>query len=239
MSVSEQYRNIVWLFIMVACPAFACPADDAKINIFVTTTSQDSPLQVVGFRLPDKVGSAPMLVVLNISDKEVREFGVEAAVGDPEESARVETGEMVAIGTKNGSGRIGWPQERMVPPNNRREAHETIFEPHHLAAWGQRLHSNCLHVAAIVTRVKFADGTSWELENFKDQTIWRSSLKTDSAKSCGHSPEIENALKQWSGAAGNASTGSLSHVDPGIVKSYSITCPLRMTGSELAAICPW
>jgi hypothetical protein len=238
MSILGQYRYAVVVMILVSCP-FAPAADNAKINIFVTTTSQDSPLQVVGFKLPDKVGSAPMVVVLNVSDKPIRQFYVHAAVGNPEESARIEAGEAVAISLSGGSDHIYWPGERAVPPNSQREAQAGTFKSHNLALWGQRLHSNCLHVAAIVTRVKFADGTSWELENFKDQIIWRSSLKTDSAKSCEHSPEIENALKRWSGAAGNASTGSLSHVDPGIVKSYSITCPLRITGSELAAICPW
>jgi hypothetical protein len=239
MTVLRKCRYLVTLFILASCPTIGSPADDAKINIFVTTTSQDSPLQVIGFKLPDKVGSTPVLLVFNASDKEVREFSIEAAVGNPAESARLETGEEVAVGIGNSSLHSGWPAEGSIPPNGHKEAHREIFRSHNLALWGQRLHSNCLHVAAIVTKVKFADGTTWELESPKAQTTWKSSLDADSTKSCKHSPEVENALKQWSGASGYVSTGSPSHADTGIVKSYSITCPLQMVGGTLTAVCPW
>lgn len=195
MAVLRKCRYLVTLFILASCPTIASPADDAEINIFVTTTSQDSPLQVVGFKPPDKVGSAPVLVVSNVSDKQIREFHVHATVGNPEESTRIEAGKEVALSLSDGSEHIYWPDERAVPPNSQREAHEGVFKSHLLAAWGQRLHSNCLHVAAIVTSVEFADGTTWELESPKAQTTWKSSLDPDRTKSCKHSPEVENAPK--------------------------------------------
>jgi len=225
------------LFVLLPSLAGGSPPDDAKIVVFVTTVKQESPLQITGFRLPDKVGGAPVLVLRNVSGKQILDFHVAAVVGNPEADARRDAERPIATNTN--SSNLDWPQERAIPPNNEREAHENILRSHTLASWGGRLHSSCLHVAAIVLSVEFDDGTRWQLENIQDQQIWKSSLRSDSTKSCDRSPAMESALKEWDGPAGNAETGSPSHLDTRTVQSYSVTCPLRNLEGKLVAICPW
>ena len=212
--------------------------DEEKIVVFVTTVKQESPLRITGFKLPDKVGGAPVLVLRNVSNKQIHDFDVAADVGNPEAGADGEIGPAFATGTN--STRLDWPQERAIPPNSEQEAHENTLRSHTLASWGGLLHSGCLHVAAIVFSVEFADGTTWRLENQKDQKIWRSSVRTDDTKSCDHSPAMQSALKEWDdGSAGNEETGSPTHLDTGTVQSYSVTCPLRRIAGGLVAVCPW
>ena len=234
------------LLLLLPCFAWGWPTDGEKIVVFVTTVKREGPLQITGYKLPDKVGGAPVLVLRNESDKEIRDFYVVAEIGNPETDSHGEIGP--AWSTSTNSTRLDWPQERAIPANSEGEAHENIFRSHLLAGWGVRLHSSCLHVAAIVLSVEFADGTAWQLENHADQEIWKHSLGSDSAKSCDHSPAMENALKEWGngsagneevGSSGNAGTGSPTHLDTGAVQSYSVTCPLRNLSGKLVAICPW
>ena len=225
------------LLALVLCLTAKPSADEVSVTIVVTTAPQNGPLQITGFKLPDKVGGEPILVLHNVSHKEIRSFGAEAAVGNPDESGRAEVGGMVAVG--NGSEHIYWPHEQIVSPNGYREAHENVLRSHNLAEWGQRLHSSCLHVAPIVTYVEFTDGSRWELKTPQDEAIWKASLRDDSTKSCGHSSTVEYALRQWEGAAGYVGTGTPSHQSADAVRSYSIVCPLRMVGTRLTALCPW
>jgi len=224
------------LILLLPSLAGGGPPSDVKIAVFVTTVKQESPLQILGFKPPDKVGGAPILVVKNVSDKPVSDFYVSAAIGNPEGDSRGEVGPAYATGSGM---RSVLPEERPIPPNSEREAHETAFRSHYLAHWGAELHSTCLHVAAIVLSVKFADGTAWRLEGQQDQEIWKSSLPSDSTKGCDHSPAAEAALKDWDGPSGNAETGSPSHLPAGTVQSYSFACPLRNLDGKLVAVCPW
>jgi hypothetical protein len=229
-------KLVIVLFVLLPSLAGGWPTDDAKVVVFVTTVRQESPLQITGFKLPDKVGGAPVLVLRNESNKPIRDFHVAADIGNAEANSRGEIGPAFATNTSN---IVFWPRERTIPPNSEREAHEGSLRSHTLAGWGGRLHSNCLHVAAIVLSLEFEDGTSWQLENMQDQQVWKSSLHSDSTKSCDHSPVMESALKEWDGPAGNEETGSPSHLDTRTVQSYSVTCPLRNLEGKLVAICPW
>lgn len=240
MGTSQTKRCAVRLAIaiLILLPSLAggSPPDDSRIVVFVTTAKQESPLQITGFKLPNKVGDAPVVVLRNMSAKAISDFYVAADVGNPEPDSR---GEIAPAITTGSSMRVYWPQERAIPPNSQWEAHENILRSHTLAAWGGRLHSGCLHVAAIVTTVEFADGSRWDLGNLQSQEIWKSSLRSDSTKSCDHSPAMESALKEWDGPTGNAETGSSSHLDSRTVQSYSVACPLRNLGGKLVAVCPW
>ena len=218
------------LFVLLPSLAGGSPTGDVNIVVFVTTVKQESPLQIVGLKLPDKVGGAPVVVLRNASSKQIVGFHVAAAIGNPEADNAEQP---IAISTNS-----DWP-EGPIPANSEREAHRMILRSHWLAAWGGRLYSSCLHVAAIIRSVEFADGTTWQLENLEDRQIWKSSLGSDSTKTCDHSSAVESALKEWDGASGYVQTGSPIHLDASTVQSYSVTCPLRSLEGKLVAICPW
>src|ERR1700722_1513046 len=234
------------LLVLLPGLAWGWPTGGEKIVVFVTTVKQEGPLQITGFKLPDKVGAAPVLVLRNLSNKQVHKFYVIADIGNLEADSHGEIGP--AWSTSTNSTSLDWPQERAIAANSEGEAHENIFRSHLLAGWGVRLHSSCLLIAAIVHSVEFADGTAWHLENHEDQEIWKSSLGSDSTRSCDHSPAMESALKEWGngspgneelGSSGNEGTGTPTHLDTGTVQSYSVTCPLKDVGGRLAAICAW
>ncbi len=239
MSISKRFAMA--LLLLAPCLAAGSPGDEVKLTIFVATAVQDAPIQVVGTRLPDKTGGAPIVKFHNLSDKQVQQFSVYAMVGNPEKADRVAdsvAGEEVVIGTSTNE-RIFWPDEQMIPPRGYREAHVEILRSHVLLGHGETLHSNCMHAVLVVTEVNFSDGTSWTLKNLREyQAIWKRSLQPDSTKSCEHSPAVEEALTQWEGAAGYGAdlpTGA----DPDFVSSYSLVCRLRPVGGKLAAVCPW
>lgn len=227
------------LLVLAPCLTARPSADQVNVTIVVTAAVQDGPLQILGFKLPQKVGDAPRLVLHNVSEKQIRGFSTQGAVGNPEESTRVNAGEVVAIAQSNGSRRIHFPGEETVPPNGYRDAHDLGLRSHNLALWGQRLQSNCLHVTAIVFKVEFADGTRWELTTPREQAMWKASLRDDSTKSCSHSSTVQYALKQWEGDAGYVGMGEPSHQSTDMVQSYTVVCPLRMLGGGLKALCPW
>jgi len=229
------------LFVLAPSLAGGSPTGDVNIVVVVTTVKQESPLQIVGLKLPDKVGGAPVVVLRNASNKQILGFHAAAVIGNPEADARHDTEQPLAIPTSSSSSNLDWPEGPMppIPANSEREAHGKSLRSHLLAAWGGRLHSSCLHVAAIILRVEFADGTTWQLENLEDRQIWKSSLGSDSTKTCDHSSAVESALKEWDGASGYVQTGSPIHLDASTVQSYSVTCQLRSLEGKLVAICPW
>ncbi len=228
-------RLAIAVFVLLPTLAGGGAPDAVKIVVFVTTAKQEGPLQITGFILPDKVGAGPTLVVRNTADKPVSDFSLAVALGNPAPDSRGEMGPAYYTG---GPTRDFRPSERQIPPNSERQVHQNGLHTHYLAHWGGELHSTCLHVAAIVSRVTFADGTNWELEQNAQQT-WKDSLQSDSTKGCDHSPAAEIALRDWDGASGNAETGSSSHLDSRTVQSYSVACPLRNLSGKLVAICPW
>ena len=226
------------LFVLVPCLAGDSPTGDVNIVVVVTTVKQESPLQIVGLKLPDKVGGAPVVVLRNASNKQILGFHAAAAIGNPE----VDNAEQpIATPSTSSSSNLDWPEGPIppIPANSEREARGKILRSHLLAAWGGRLHSSCLHVAAFILSVEFADGTTWQLENLQDRQIWKSSLGSDSTKTCGHSFAVESALQEWDGASGYVQTGSPIHLDASTVQSYSVTCQLRSLEGKLVAICPW
>jgi len=225
------------LFVVLPSLAGGSPTGDVNIVVVVTTVRQESPLQIVGLKLPDKVGGAPVLVLRNASSKQILGFHAAAAIGNPKADARHDAEQPITPNTN--SSILDWP-EGPIPANSEREAPGKVLRSHLLAAWGGRLHSRCLHVAAIILSVEFTDGTTWRLENLQDRQIWKSSLDSDSTKTCGdHSSAVESALKEWDGASGYEETGSPIHLDASTVQSYSVTCQLRRLEGKLVAICPW
>jgi hypothetical protein len=229
------------MLVLLPCLAAGSPGDEVKVTILVVTATQDSPIQVVGIKLPDKAGDPPIVKFHNLSNKQIQQFSVMAMVGNPEKADRVEDsgpGHEVVTG-KSQNDRIYWPEEQMILPHGYREAHIGVLSSDGLLAWGQSLHSNCLHAALVVAEVDFSDGTSWTPKSMREyQAIWKRSVQPDSTKSCEHSPAVEEALTQWEGAVGyhaDLPTGA----GPDFVSSFSLVCHLRPVGGELTAACPW
>jgi hypothetical protein len=86
-----------------------------------------------------------------------------------------------------------------------------VLKPYDLGSWAHRLQSNCLHAAFFITRVDFADGSSWTWENPPGtpvQQLWEQSFRVESAKSCDNSAATHEALGRVTGTGWPAPGGS-------------------------------
>jgi hypothetical protein len=228
---------VVALFAVVGLVAATAvrPADEVAITEFITSGKQDSPLQIVGFKLPDKNSTGiPIVLLHNKTDKKVASLTLGALSGDPRVLG---THEKVIYYTNSSLGQD--LENSRIAPNGDIELLQDFLRPDDfsLLSISGNLQSNCLHVAVIVSYVFFSDGTVWKFDPRNDNSWWRDSLRQESKDSCHSSPEVENTLKQlktenWSGAPP-------SHPSSEVLQSYSVKCPVRTINGQLTAVCNW
>jgi hypothetical protein len=236
-------------------PSTAFPTENLVVKLFVTTVKQDSPVQVVGFKYPDKGpgytasdrdteascllgGYCPKVVLHNAVAKDVRFIAVEGLMGDP---ARDEDGEAeypyreVEVLSSN-----NWKSTspRLIAANGESEfGSATLWPVTTVGVALKTVESTCLLVAVIVTRVEFSDGTVWAHDPKQNATLWRDSVANETAGSCQKSSGATDTLKQlvtsWSGAPP-------PHSSTDTIESYSVACPVRKTkDGKLVAVCAW
>lgn len=205
----------------------------------VLANPHDTPLQIRGFKLPEKVHDPLRVVLQNVSPKQTTRFWIEVLIGDPAgKSGAVRAGAKELVGSNSNIPNLEWPEERVISPGSSGEVHETVFNPLHLAFQGSRVLSNCLHVAAVVSRVEFADGTVWEPDFFETRGLWKDSVPKG-ASSCVHRPQVEPLLRRLEGAGYASPIGTPTKIDTSQRESYSFSCAVRRRGGRLLVICPF
>jgi hypothetical protein len=211
----------------------ATPTDRVVVNSFVTAVKQDCPIQILGFRLPDRSGEPPKVLLHNTTASEVIFFYLYALIGDPRG--------VDGSGPKLASGlgqKSKWVHpEPKIPPHGDAEFEAKFLRPFLAAFQAKDVRSNCLHVAVIVTNVELADGTAWASNSKHDELLWRESIRLESSTSCDNSPAIGETLGQLKGS-GPASLAP-ARLNPETVQFYSVACPVRTTSGGLVAMCDW
>ena len=215
------------------------PTGNGTIAIFVTIPPAEGPLKIIGIRLPDKVGDPPRVVLQNTSDKTVQDFNITALIGSPRPT---QAGVDPIAGIESSSPhpiQLQWIGERLIPPGEMREVHESALRSHDLATMTAHLHLDCAHVAVFLNRVDFADGTVWtsDRSSVQEQKIWRDSFRPKSTSSCENPPMAEGAVGEVKGFGYTAGMGSTSHGDTEIVSHYAFSCPVHVVGGQLVALC--
>jgi hypothetical protein len=232
-------RMIAAAFLLFALTTTVCrPVGNGSIAVWVTIVPTEGVLHIVGFKQPEKAGEAPKVVLQNDSQKAIADFEVLVLMGNPR--ATSDGGEKQYGLSTSSDGRIPplWPDERAIPPNASQEAHESSLEGHNLAHSAVMLHSDCLHAAVLINKVKFADGTTWfpDITSEQRQKLWRESIRPESASSCGSLSQSRDSLDTIKGFG--FAQGMPTHADTKIVTYYSFSCPIRTLGGTTAAICP-
>ncbi len=240
-------RNLLLpaIFVMLPIAAVGWPADEVRMTGLLTSAKQDGPLQIVGFKLPEKIGQPAMVVVRNVSSKDILEFTVQVVAGNPEEHSTAGNASLPISRSAPGLTRSSfiflsrWRKEGSIPPGGEDETREHGLRSVDFVTAARLLLSNCVHLLAIVDRVEFADGTDWKhsLSDEQLRQIWKESILPESRKSCANSPEVTQLLEQLSGESFNLGR-SPTHADTAIVQHYSISCPLRARQGKLSAVCP-
>jgi hypothetical protein len=236
---------IAGTLVMLPIATWGQAPDEVKVTGFVTTAKQDGPLQIIGFRLPEKIGHSPKVVVRNISSQQIVSFTIRITTGN------LARGSLFAeLGTQFGEGSIGppaqnsvlyplWRKERSVLPGSESEVEGYNPSSSHSVVSAAAVRSNCVHSLAMVNRVEFADGTDWEwLPNDEElDRVWKGSILPGSSKSCDNSPKVTKLMEKLRGPA-YIVRDSLTHADTAVVQHYSISCPLRPMHGKLFAVCP-
>lgn len=201
-------------------------AQDPTISVLVRAGGQDSPVQIIGLRRPEKQNHDPLVHFRNTSTKTTTHILIEAIISGRDGKV---------IRTSSNSPNQLWPAERSVPAGGDGWAHETVLHPARLVTAGKDLHSNCLQVTVLVLSVDFDDGTSWNRDQGKNGISW--TLPTQLEDPCKNSTATEAEVSQIIGAA------VLSYADKpadhGEVDSYSFSCALtaKQGGGGLVAKC--
>jgi len=231
---------MTWLVAFLCATAWS--ADDRSVLLFVTATGGNGPLVVEGARLPQTSGDPPTFVVRNVSSKEVRYFNLTPLGGTPARS----TGSRDLAGVdgkgerRNGDGTF-WPRgsDWTFPPGRSLETGPQWapgFTTRNLLDMARRVHTTCMHVAAIVSYVEFTDGTTWGLTDDQMFDIWKHSVRPESIASCRSSTRSDDQTSQ---IVTGFRAGIPTQLGREKVRQYSLVCPIREVNGADLAMCEW
>jgi hypothetical protein len=214
--------------------ALGSPNQDLRVIAFVTSVPQDSALQIVGFRLPSKVGDAPSVLLRNVSEKQIQSVVLGVVLGSADRPGRADaatkTERLPVVVTD-----LKLRQTAALAPNTTEEIGEGALGSGALISAAQSYRTTCLHVAVVVTELHFADGTKWELKDFfeKAHQLWKDSIPPSNLSNCRNSSEIEEVFNRMKGA--KYIVGTPTHADPRPVPYFSFSC--SMSNKEEHPIC--
>lgn len=233
-------------FIALFSALAAASNDRVMVNVVVTMVKQDSPVQIVGFKLPDKgpfsgksvgvgcllEGYCPQVLLHNTTAKEVKFLEIRGILGNPRnndpEYPRSELEILASQALKS------VPQPLIAANGDAAFGDRTLWPFMAVALSVKELQSNCIQFAVIVTRVEFSDGTVWRSDHNQNRILWRNSIRQGYASSCQDSRAVEDAINQLQGAGGGSAPSPLDSGSE-TVQFYEAAC--RVRGS--VATCDW
>ena len=237
--MSPRKRWIMCIGLLALAPASTSQPCREKappigmITVSVAAAKQPgAPIEIVGFRVPAIVGQEPIILVENRAAAPVKRFWFAAIVQRADGltgSAGVQ-GESVMPG----SGIVEWPQGTESP--------QSFLADYRLASDAQRVLSDCLHAAIVVSHVEFEDGSSWWRELWGEENwqrkAWESSRAAGSAPICQHTKGIEPTLQNMV-STGFVTGAPVRGASAGVVKSFVTSCAIRKEGGRPTATCGW
>lgn len=176
-------------------------------------------------------------LVQNVSSNPIVTLRVDAAVGKADG-----TGSTISQGDGPTStlGVPGWERlQKLIPPNGRAVAPEGALRSITLAYLARHLESDCLHTAAFVAAVDFADGTSWQQSWPQTEQMWKKSLPSGLAALCPQPPVQGMALRQLAGSGFLESVGQEALMNTSNQEAYAFICSVRRIQGKLMTVCPF
>lgn len=222
------------LALLIAIPlavGLSSPTEESTIGVLIRVAGQDSPVQVVGLRKPEKSSHDPLVHLRNTSSKQTARIWIEAIIAGHD-------GKVARINSNYPN--VFWPEERAIPPGGDGWAHETVLQSTHLLTAGKELHSNCLRVTVLVVNVEFADGTSWHRDQSQEGVSWTYPSQPAPEDPCKISNANESDVAQIAGAGFRApfdsDAGGSSQEE---VQFYGFSCHVARKGERVVAMCPF
>lgn len=204
--------------------------EESTISVRIRVAGQDSPIQVVGLKKPEKRSHSPLVHLRNTSSKQTARIWIEAIIAGRD--GRVAR-------TNSNSPNLFWPEERAIMPGGDRWAHETVLQSAHLLIAGKDLHSNCLRVTVLVLSVEFADGSSWHRGQNQEGVSWTYPSQSDAEDPCKDSTANESDVARIEGVGFSAASNLDADPEQNELQSYGFSCRLIGKGEKLVAMCPF
>jgi hypothetical protein len=251
-------RRLTLAASLALCVAFTASAtDDIVLNLFVTTVKQDSPVEILGFRLPNSATGdegpsemaeppergpvlvcrwCPQVLLRNTTTKQVKNVMLTGLMGDPNRPEQ-RTGGIAGM-TMLSQSRLGQPSPYVIAPNADANFGDNALWPSIIAITAaSHINSNCLHVAVVVWRIEFSDGTLWASDREQEQLLWKESLRQENTNSCQDSSAVD-LTQLHKGTSARALP--VRDFRSGVTQSYSAACPVHWISGELSmGHCAW
>jgi hypothetical protein len=251
-------RRLTLAVSLAVFAAFTASAtDNVVLYLFITTAKQDSPVKIVGFRLPNSATGdegpsemaeppeqgpvlvcrwCPQVLLRNTTPKQIKNVSLQGLMGDPNRPEG--TNEVVhGLGILTES-RLGQPSPYVIAPNGDASFGDNALWPSSMAIMAaSAVNSNCLHVAVAVWKVEFWDGTLWMSDREQEQSQWKESLKQENTIPCKDSSAVD--LRQLHRGTGTRAL-PVRIFRLGITQSYSAACPVQWVNGEFSmGHCAW
>lgn len=227
-------RALPVLLLMAWSTSFA---EDVSISEFVVVAKQTGPVQIVAIRLPDTSQDSPhypVVLIHNSASTAVADFRVGDYLGDPRgiNHGGLDTS---YLGTHD---HMDSQSLHVIPANGETDINLRALTPYNLAFVAHQVQSNCLQVALYVSKVQFADGTTWQQNLEQAKPLWADTLTPHSTEACDGSSATQDIMKRIVAVSYSAATAQPPGVQT-VVQSYTVKCPVRTINGAVTAVCDW
>jgi len=232
------------VFVLALAFVAQASAKETVITATVVAAPQETPVKIVGFVMPDRIGDPPKVIVHNASEKRVVQFYAVPLTADPENASQAESDSGSWKWETSGYRAPCAPSElhchpeelRKIPPGGDARRHVDTLRSYFLANQAKRFKSNCLHTMVFIERVEFDDGTKWVLDPSERDAMWRNSIRPESLKSCANqNPQTADQLSRMQGAGGHV--GTPIHIDPPTKTDFQVSCTIHEEHGLVVAYC--
>jgi hypothetical protein len=212
----------------------ASSTDSPVISLFVTIAKQDSPVQIMGFKLPGGSNNGaprdplcpwcPKVRLHNTTARQVKKVLLRGVAGDPNRPNETQHAAITYLDNTPGP-------PTMMQPNGDGEFADGRLWPFSVVLMAAPLvNSTCLHIAMVVSFVEFTDGTIWTMNHEQERSAWKESLRQADANSCSDSPDQLELKRLHEGTASIDAPSLNLNLD--LTSFYSASCLVHIVKSE-------
>jgi hypothetical protein len=208
-------------------------SQQSGIVINVTILPQDSPVRILGMRLP---GANPfprccLVHVLNTSSTKAAEVSVDLVMwGQFNEVGRTESSDDPSPDAHFRE--AFWDAQPVIQPGADVWFRDKELDPFRFMIIAKDMGSNCISVGVQVKKVDFEDGTTWSAPEI-DSSMFKSVGKPGACRGATATPVEIGSWTRYSIASNPASSPSNE------VQSYSAVCTLQDKDGRTTSTCPF
>ncbi|MFZ0579755.1 MAG: hypothetical protein WAN72_26195 [Candidatus Acidiferrales bacterium] len=214
--------------------------NDLTATVELRVPGQAGPLQIVGFKMPEKLDGYPIVVLRILSTQATRAYWFRVRIVGANPSNKLESAPLAG---DFGPGVTGqdrmWPNENMIAPGAEGQAHVAGLNGYQLLFVGAKGGCSCLRAFVQVSSVEFADGSSWDQQRATNTDPGPIEGATEERLlPCQESHDSAEALKDLSAAGPIKRERDSAPADGTIFRAFSFKCTLQQRDGRWFARCP-